>query len=257
MLGQLEGSACPELIPGEELLALHRLKVAVCPGGMQLPPSRGQMGWRVAGDAPLSSLSPWLLPVRLCQSCCPAGLGGKPAAQEKPGAAQAVAGGRMEEANPPGVSGLCHLPRPFCIPVQCPGCSGMCQNPCSALSPKHQLPGLPPSTLAKYFGHSAISLASLFQCWWYFWGVSSHLLQNGAFSFPYGQRAADCRGKEMITRALLRLGWSQLTWEDEELTSHWALPLLNPFLEQTFHGDGQGKADWGFGFFPSQEPLRH
>lgn len=36
--------------------------------------------------------------------------------------------------------------------------------------------------------------------------------------------------------------------------SHWAHV---PFLEHTFHGAGQEKADWGFGFFPSQEPLRH
>lgn len=79
-----------------------------------------------------------------------------------------------------------------------------------------------------------------------FLGVSSHLLQNGAFSFPYGHGAA-----EIITRGLLRLGWSQLPREDEELTSHWALPLLVPFLEQTFHGAGQGRADLGLGFFLS------
>lgn len=60
LVGQLEGSACPELIPGKELLAVHRVKVAGHPGGVQLDPSRGQMGWRVAGDGALSS--PWLAP---------------------------------------------------------------------------------------------------------------------------------------------------------------------------------------------------
>lgn len=121
----------------------------------------------------------------------------------------------------------------------------------SALPPKLQLPALPPLTLAKYFGHSAVSLAPHSNVEGIFGGVSSHLLQNGAFSFPYGHRAADGRGKEMIARGLLRLGWSQLTQEDEELTSLWALPLLVPFLEQMFHGTGQWKADWSleFGIF--------
>lgn len=94
----------------------------------------------------------------------------------------------------------------------------------------------------KCFGHSAVSLASSFHCWWYFWGVSSHFLQNGAFSFSYGHRAAGGGEEEIITRGLLGLRWSQLTQKDEELTSHWALPLLVPFLEQTFHGAGQGRA---------------
>lgn len=81
-------------------------------------------------------------------------------------------------------------------------------------------------------------------------GLITSLAEWG-FSFPYGHRAADGGGKEIITMVLLRLGWSQQTQEDEELTSHWALPLLVPFLEQIFHGAGQGKANWslGFGFF--------
>lgn len=47
--------------------------------------------------------------------------------------------------------------------------------------------------------------------------------------------------EEINARDLLRLGWSQLTWEDEELGSCWALPVLITFVQQTFHGAGRGK----------------
>lgn len=38
-------------------------------------------------------------------------------------------------------------------------------------------------------------------------------------------------GGEINARDLLRLGWSQLTWEDEELGSCWGLPVLITFVE--------------------------
>lgn len=186
-----------------------------------------------------------------CGGCCPAGLGVKPAAQENPGAAQAVPGGRMEEANlPVGFQGsavspdlsavsrmLWDVPFTKTLPLPCPQTSGASPsslNTCEVFW-----------TLSSFCGLLIPMLLV-------FLGGLINLLQNGAFSFPYGHR-----GKEIITRGLLRLGWSQHTQEDEELTSHWALPLVVPFLEQTFHGAGQGKADWGLGFFPSQELLRH
>lgn len=200
------------------------------------------MGWRAAGDAALSSPwpAPWWLPELL-----PAGLGGKPAAQENPGAAQAVAGGRMEEANPTvGFQGS----------VVSPALSAVSRVLWDVPSANTPASALPPNIRCQPF--LPLHLLNILDTQQFLWpphcnvvgisgGVSSHLLQNGAFSFPYGHR-----GKEIITRGLLRLGWSQLTQEDEELTSHWALPLLVPFLEQTFHGAGQGKADWGLGFFP-------
>lgn len=70
-------------------------------------------------------------------------------------------------------------------------------------------------------------------------GGVPHFLQNGAFSFPMATGLLMVAGKEIIARGLLRLRWSQLMWEDEELTSHWALPLLVP----SFRGAGQGRAD--------------
>lgn len=48
-------------------------------------------------------------------------------------------------------------------------------------------------------------------------------------------------GEEINARDLLRLGWSQLTWEDEELGSWWGLPVLITFVEQAFHRAGWGK----------------
>lgn len=117
------------------------------------------------------------------------------------------------------------------------------KTPGSALPPKHQ-----------FFPQHLLSILDTQQFLWpprcnvdgIFGGVSSHLLQNVAFSFPYGHRAVEGREKEMITRGLLRLGWSQLTQEDEELTSHWALPILVPFLELD---RGSQTGVWGF-FLP-------
>lgn len=50
-------------LPGKELLALHRLQVAVHHGGMQFHPSRGWMGWSGAGRAVIHCL-----PTRGCSS---------------------------------------------------------------------------------------------------------------------------------------------------------------------------------------------
>lgn len=136
---------------------------------------------------------------------------------------------------------MCQLPKPLALPC-------LQSISCQAFFPHH---------LLSISGTQHFLWAPCSNADGIFEGVSPHLLQNEAFSFPYGQRAADGGGKEIITRGLLRLGWSQLAWEHEELMSHWDLPLLVPFLEHTFHGAGQGKADWGFGFFPSQQPLRH
>lgn len=80
-------------------------------------------------------------------------------------------------------------------------------------------------------------------------GLITSLTEWG-FSFPYGRRAADGGGKEIITIiTIMRLGWSQQTQEDEELTSRWALSLLVPFLEQIFHGLDRGRQTGVWGIF--------
>lgn len=154
---------------------------------MQLHPSGGQMGWRAAGDAPLSS--PWPAPVVALPELLPCRAGWKTSSPGKPWSCSGSSWG--EDGRSKSSWGFRALPSPLTL-LHPSAVSRVFWDVPSAKP--LALPCLQSIRCQAFFPRDLLSISGTQQFLWppcsnadgIFGGVSPHLLQNGAFSFPYG-----------------------------------------------------------------------